>query len=462
MGRKWDKSYLRIGIMLTVTVCVCMVFYEILKARRGIFSYIGKIFSALAPVIIGIVIAFLLAPVMVYVRRGITFLCCKIKKTAVYDDVYKHTKLPALIITMLFFIGLLVGFLSLVIPSLYTSISDLVQNMPTYLQDLENWATKAFAKNARIQEWVLDGINYLKNNVFNLLKDNVMPNLDTIASKVSSGVAIGVKAIMNFFIGTIVAIYLLYGKEKLLAQMKKLIYCVFSRKAANKIMKYFSFANSVFGGFINGKIVDSIIIGILCFIFTTAVGMKYAVLVSVIVGVTNIIPFFGPFIGAVPGSLLALMDDPMHFVIFIIWIIVLQQFDGNILGPLILGDATGLPSFWVLVSILVGGGLFGVPGMILGVPVFACIYAMIAVFLRDGLAKKELSTDTADYYRLLSIDEETGEPQYREKHEVRSGMRRAKRRKLLHDKVHVIEAHKKAKQEDKSSTAAEAEENKDK
>ena len=445
MGKKWDKSYTRVGIMLTVTVCVCMVFYEILKARRGILAYIGKIFSALAPVIIGIVIAFLLAPIMVHVRRGITFLCCKIKKNAVYDEVYKHTKLPALIITMLFFIGLLAGFLSLVIPSLYTSISDLVQNMPSYLDELENWATKAFAKNPKIQDWILDGINYLKNNVFNLLKDNVMPNLDTIASKVSSGVLLGVKAIMNFFIGTIVAIYLLYGKEKLLAQMKKLIYCVFSRKTANKIMKYFSFANNVFGGFINGKIVDSIIIGVLCFIFTTAVGMKYAVLVSVIVGVTNIIPFFGPFIGAVPGSLLALMDDPMHFVIFIIWIIVLQQFDGNILGPLILGDATGLPSFWVLVSILVGGGLFGVPGMILGVPVFACIYAMIAVFLRDGLAKKELSTDTEDYYRLESIDEETGERKYKEKHEVRSGARRAQRKKLLHDKIHVIEAHKKVK-----------------
>jgi predicted PurR-regulated permease PerM len=156
------------------------------------------------------------------------------------------------------------------------------------------------------------------------------------------------------------------------------IYCLFSKKTGNKIMEGCSYANVVFGGFINGKILDSCIIGIICFIFTSAVHMRYAVLISVVVGVTNIIPFFGPFIGAVPGALLALMDDPIMFVVFIIWIIVLQQFDGNILGPLILGDATGISGIWVLLAILVGGDLFGVAGMILGICVSVCIFRSTA------------------------------------------------------------------------------------
>ena len=201
-----------------------------------------------------------------------------------------------------------------------------------------------------------------------------------------------------------------------------------------------SYANVVFGGFINGKILDSCIIGIICFIFTSAVHMRYAVLISVVVGVTNIIPFFGPFIGAVPGALLALMDDPIMFVIFVIWIIVLQQFDGNILGPLILGDATGISGIWVLLAILVGGDLFGVPGMILGVPVFACLYAFFAVQLRDKLRAKEYSSRTEDYIRLKKFDDETGEPIYRERHDERKTLRESRLKQVFRrwmEKMHL-------------------------
>ena len=184
--------------------------------------------------------------------------------------------------------------------------------------------------------------------------------------------------------------------------------------------------------FINGMILDSIIIGILCYVFTSAVGMEYAVLMSVIVGVTNIIPFFGPFIGAIPGALLALMDDPLMFVVFVVFVLCLQQFDGNILGPLILGDSTGLSGMWVLVAILVGGDLFGVGGMILGVPVFACIYAFIAVQLRDGLREKNLSSNTEDYFRLKGFDEETGEPIYRKKHDfARRSVKKRKKKSMF-------------------------------
>ena len=436
MGKKWNKNYIQLGVVLTASICACILFYEVIKQWRSILGWFGKLFSAMTPVIIGLVIAFLINPIMIFLRRGITFLVSKHYKNRDYDAIYKKTKIPALILTVILFVGALTGFLYLVIPSLYTSIADLVKQMPDYLQSMQDWIDKMFSKNAMLEGRLSNIVNYLETNVFSIIQDKIMPNLDTIALKISSGVVVGVKAVFNFFVGLIVAIYLLVSKDTLIAQGKKMIYLIFSRKSGNNVMKALRYANSVFGGFINGKIIDSIIIGIFCFIFTSVIGMRYAVLISVIVGITNIIPFFGPFIGAVPGSLLALMDDPIFFVIFVVWIIVLQQFDGNILGPLILGDATGLSSIWILIAILVGGDMFGIVGMVIGVPIFACLYAFIAVQLRDGLRRKNLSSKTEDYYYLMGFDDETGEPVYAEKHEKRRSLRQMKRKMLFREKFH--------------------------
>lgn len=436
MGKKWDRNIVRIGVTFTISVCICILFGKLVEGWGSIWGYLGKIVSALAPVIIGLIIAFLLNPIMIYIRRGLSFLISKKMKKGDYDTVYRKTKVPSLILTLILFLGLLTGFLWLVIPRIYESLKDLGRNMSGYLENAQNWVEKMFAKNEMLEGRLSEIIKYVEDNVVSIFENTIMPNLDTIAQKVSSGVVIGVKAVLNFFIGLIVCIYLLLSKDVLLAQAKKIIYCVFSKRTGNKILQGASYANSVFGGFINGKIIDSIIIGIICFIFTEAVDMEYAVLISVTVGITNVIPFFGPFIGAVPGALLALMDDPIMFIVFIIWIIVLQQFDGNILGPLILGDATGLSGIWVLVAILVGGDLFGVAGMILGVPVFACIYAFFAVQLRDGLRKRNLSSHTEDYVHLSGFDEETGVPVYRDKHEKRRTLRQKRRRLLLQRRNH--------------------------
>lgn len=429
MGQKWNKNIIRAGVVFTVSVCICILFAHVVEGWRVIVSTIGKIFSAMAPITIGFIIAFMLNPIMIYIRRGLAFLYTKIWKNKSYNVLYHKTKVPALILTLAFFIGILSGFLWLVIPQIKVSITNLAANMSDYLNDAQSWVERVFAKNEYLEGKLSDAINYVQNNVMTIVEDKVIPNIDTIMVQISSGVIVGVKAVLNFFIGLIVTVYLLGSKDVLIAQGKKIIYCIFSKKHGNKILEGLSYANSVFGGFINGKILDSIIIGIICFIFTSIINMEYALLISVIVGVTNIIPFFGPFIGAVPGALLALMDDPIMFVIFIIWILVLQQFDGNILGPLILGDSTGISGIWVLVAILVGGDLFGVPGMILGVPVFACIYAFFAVQLRDGLRAKKMSSKTEDYFRLTGFDEETGEPQYAAKLYGRRSLKKKKRKK---------------------------------
>jgi predicted PurR-regulated permease PerM len=237
-----------------------------------------------------------------------------------------------------------------------------------------------------------------------------MPNLDSIIAKVSSGVMGGIKFIINLFVGIIVAVYILATKDQLAAQGKKIIYCLFSKKTGNIVLDALDSVNSIFGGFINGKIIDSLIIGVICAVFCTAVKMPYAVLISVVVGITNIVPVFGPFIGAIPSALLVLVEDPSMCLMFIIFIILLQQIDGNVIGPLILGDSTGLSGLWIMFAILAGGNLFGLAGMILGVPIFACLYTFVAVLIGHKLQKKGLTSDTEYYLTLRRFDEETGEP----------------------------------------------------
>ena len=206
-----------------------------------------------------------------------------------------------------------------------------------------------------------------------------------------------VLALKNFLLGIIVSIYLLLSKETLLAQVKKTILALFNKKTCEKTFMIYHKSNGLFIGFITGKIIDSLIIGILCFIGMTIFKMPYSVLISVIIGVTNIIPFFGPFIGAIPSALLILLAKPSFLLPFLIFVFVLQQFDGNILGPRILGDSTGLPAFWVLFSIFLGGGLFGFVGMLLGVPTFALVYALFRTFIEHRLESKNLPKETDAY-----------------------------------------------------------------
>ena len=388
MNNKWNKNILQLGVMLALAGCACILFAEVIKQWKSIFAFFGNVISAMTPIIIGLVIAFMLNPIMIYIRRGLSFLICKIRKEAEYDTIYRKVKVPALILTVLLFLGLLVGLLWLVIPRVYESLTDLVNSTEDYINSAEAWIKKVFAQNQMIEDKLSQVLDYAEKNVFTILKDKIMPNLDTIVKTLSSGVVVGIKAVMNFFIGLIVMIYLLMSKDVLLAQCKKVIYCLFPKKTGNKIMEGCSYANVVFGGFINGKILDSCIIGIICFIFTSAVHMRYAVLISVVVGVTNIIPFFGPFIGAIPCALLLLLgSNPWDALYFLIFIVILQQVDGNIIGPKILGNTTGVSSFWVLFSILLFGGLWGLVGMVIAVPLFGVIYDIIRKLTARGLKR---------------------------------------------------------------------------
>lgn len=292
----------------------------------------------------------------------------------------------AIVLAYVLAIVLVALLLSFVIPQLVQSVMALVDNAGSYLNGL-NTFVQGLSEQFKLDEELLDTmmLSYkdLMQQAANILK-GVLPQLLNYSMAVGSGVVSALTAL-------IASIYMLVGKEKLLSQLRKVVYAFLPLPRATRVLDVCSHANRVFTGFINGKLIDSAIIGVICFVCTSLFGIQFALLISVVVGVTNIIPFFGPFIGAVPCVMILLMVNPIQALEFGIFVIVLQQFDGNILGPKILGDSTGLSAIWVLVAIIVGGGLFGFVGMVVGVPAFAVLYSLTSDFLAARLKAKNIN-----------------------------------------------------------------------
>ena len=293
-----------------------------------------------------------------------------------------------------------------VVPELAKSIYDLVMNLPIQITDfvkrIETIQVENTTINQILKEAVIRGTEMLENWV----QTDLLKQTNLLVTGLTTSVINVVNVLFDVVLGIFVSVYALYGKEEFLAQGRKIIYAVMSPKRANLTLHICRKTNTIFGGFIIGKIIDSAIIGVLCFIGVSVLKMPYALLVSVFVGVTNVIPYFGPFIGAIPCAILILIVDPLKGLYFIIFIFLLQQLDGNLIGPTILGDSTGLSAFWVLFSILVFGGLFGVVGMIVGVPTFAVFYYVMNLFLRHKLEKKNLPIDTELYMKNSYVDDE--------------------------------------------------------
>ncbi len=356
----------------------------------------------LAPVIYGAVMAYLLTPV--YNR-------CVVKSKPVFTKWIKSEKRGktlakglGTIVSVVVLIVIVVGLFSMVIPEVIRSIQNAVNGLPENMRNLSIWISQVLEDNPEAEQIAINSLNRLAEWAQGVLE----PNLDKILGilgNLSLGVISLIVWIKNLLIGLIVMIYLLNIKDQFVALAKKIAYGLFSIEWANRIVKETRFIHKVFGGFIIGKIVDSLIIGIMCFVCLSFMKMPYTLLVSVIVGVTNVIPFFGPFIGAIPSAFLILLVSPLQCLYFLIFILLLQQFDGNILGPKILGDSTGVSSFWVLFSILLFGGLFGFVGMIIGVPTFAVIYRLIGDFINSKLRKRNLSVRTDDYQELDYVEE---------------------------------------------------------
>lgn len=398
MRMNFNKKYNTLFCYILIVIALSMLMVLAIFKFSSVAAVLKTIVSVLMPIIIGCIIAFLINPMMKFTERIFNNVIFKKKPHP------KLTKNFSLVISCLVFLVIVVGIIWVVIPQLANSLSDIVGNMTTLYNKTSDWILDAVKDYPNLKSKLTEQLTKLYANL-----DKVIEQIQPMLGNIWTGALNLLTFVKNFIIGFIISVYILANKELFFAQLKKLVMATFSRKASNKIFKVSSQCNKIFSGFLTGKLIDSLIIGLLCFILMTILGMDYTTMISVIIGVTNIIPFFGPFIGAVPSALLLFLISPKQALIFIIMIIVLQQFDGNILGPKILGDSTGLPAFWVLISILIGGGLFGFVGMIFAVPTFALIYSMFSEHINEKLDKKNLPTKTSYYHdnKALNLTEHT-------------------------------------------------------
>lgn len=398
------RRYLYWGVtaFLVIAASVALIFLVIkIDQVKAVVSMVAAI---LAPITYGAVLAYLLTPVFNWTRDHVT----RWLKPVIAQEKIRHGVARAVATTasIVMLTIIVVGLFSMLIPQLISSVMSIVEALPANVNNLQLWLQRVLADNPELEHQVMENyggaVTYLQNWVTN----DMVPTLTRIIGGLSSGLFSILNTLKNVLIGIIVMVYLLNMKEKLVTQAKMIVYSAFPLMPANKIVEEFRFAHHVFGGFIIGKLLDSLIIGIMCFVLLSWMNMPYVLLVSVIVGVTNVIPFFGPFIGAIPSAFLILLVSPMKCLYFIGFIFLLQQFDGNILGPKILGDSTGISSFWVLFSILLFGGLFGFVGMIIGVPTFAVFYKLVTELVTYLLGRRRLSVDIGEYESLDHIDEE--------------------------------------------------------
>lgn len=408
MKFKLNNKYVRWGVTAFLVIAAAILFCYFVFHSTNILAGLDTLTHILMPVVVGLAMAYLLSPVLNYIERKIIIPVCKIcgiKKSKRRDSIVRGI---SVFLTAFVFVALIYLLFYMLISQLVPSIQNIINNFDSYTGNVMNWINRILDDNPEVRNYALQTV------------DKYSEQLDAVIRQLPSNAGVWLRTVTNtatnilsmlwdFIIGFIISIYVMISKEKFIAQGKKVIYALFERDTANIVISNFRFTHKTFIGFLGGKIADSIIIGLLCFIGVTLMRTPYGALISVIIGVTNVIPFFGPYLGAIPSAFLILIVDPMHplnCVYFLIFILVLQQFDGNILGPKILGSSTGLTSFWVIFAITFFGGLFGVIGMIVGVPIFAVIYAAIKSVVNSALVKKELPTETEKYEKLEYVDDE--------------------------------------------------------
>ena len=402
MKVKVKSKYVRAGLTLFTSGLALIVAYYIIHNTDSIGRGISTINGILMPFYMGIIMAYLLCPIYNWtVRRVYHNLDRRLPKKT---TAYKFARFSGTVISLGVLIVAIAGFCVLVIPDLIDSILGIIAIIPDTVARLNRWFTVHIQENPELVDLLQDNLKTLTDNLLVWIQERVQPMVETLLNGVSIGIVGTFRGVLNVFIALIICVYILNSKEMFQAQTKKLILAVFKPAWAEELFELGRLSNRTFGGFINGKIIDSIIIGVICFVVMSLMGLPLATLISVIVGITNVIPFFGPFIGAIPSIVLLLIIDPIAALKFAIMVLVLQQVDGNIIGPKILGDTTGLASFWVMFAIIVGGGLFGFVGMILGVPLFAIFYVYVARFVNTRLGKKGMQTDTAVYEEFTKYD----------------------------------------------------------
>lgn len=406
MKFRWDKKYLHWGITAFCVIAAGICFYYLLFFGSSLFNTLKKLYVIIMPVVYGLILSYFMTPILNGIETKLLYPLCnkiKIKQSA---KIKKLIRMISMILTIVIVFTVLYAFFSVVIPEIIYSIQNIIEQFPTYVNTITAWIARVLEDNPEMETVVTDLFNTYSTKIGEWLNSSLMPELNALIKSLSLSVINFLTSLWNLLIGFIISIYIMGSKELFAGQAKKVIYAFFDIKLANSIIKNIRFTHHTFGGFLSGKLLDSLIIGCICFMIMSIMDMPYTVLISLIIGVTNVIPFFGPYLGAIPSAFLVLLVDPKQCLYFIIFIFLLQQFDGNFLGPKILGDSTGLSSFWVIFAITFFGGILGVLGMFIGVPLFAVIYAAIKSLVERNLIKKNLSINTDDYLNVGHIEDD--------------------------------------------------------
>ncbi len=427
----WNKKYTTVAAYCLGVIAISVLFvvfvFKFDSFAQG-FSWVG---SVAAPIICGIIIAYILNPLVDVIERKLfgkmlrtkpgtdSLVIKQLRKSPVAntkmvkglekraptmeEKIKKRRTLVrvlSIVVAYVIVLAALTGIVIAVVPSVAKSVIDLADQMPLYVEKADEWLQETFANNPDLVKYISGEISGLTDLVTKFA-DMVKPMSSDIIGNISSGLFKAASAVFtalkNMVIGLVIAIYLLFSKERLLAQIKKMVFAMIKPEKARRLFTTASKSNVIFKQYIVSNLIDALIIFVCMMIGMLVMGMPYPMLIAVVCGVTNLIPFFGPFIGAIPSGFLILLVDPIKVIWFAIFVLVLQQLDGNVLKPLLFGESMGLPAIWVLVSIIVGGGLFGIPGMLLGTPVFAVFYMLFAEYVKDRLERKSMPSSTDCY-----------------------------------------------------------------
>lgn len=389
MKLDFNRKYTTIAVYAFLVIAAGLLFQNIVNDFPPLTRYFNKIGDLLLPFVVGGALAYILNPILNWIEM-------KLFPVIFRDKVSRKARRALSVLLSYLFMLLVIGvFALIVVPQIYDSIMSLINRSSTYVKTVEDFLNSLIATYGsnelvkQVLQKIYDSAETIFRQGYQLIGD-VVPMIANIAIGLTN-------SLFDTIMGLIISVYSLLMKETFAAQIKKLLSAFCSRNFVDTFLSIAHDSNQIFCGFISGKIVDSFIIGVICFVGTTLMNTPYAMLVSVIVGVTNIIPYFGPFIGAIPSILLILLVNPLQALYFSIFILALQQLDGNVIGPKILGDSTGLSAFWVVFSVTFFGGMFGFVGMLIGVPTFAVIYNLISRFAAYCLHKKGMPTNTEAY-----------------------------------------------------------------
>lgn len=400
-----NNTYFKLGLTVFLTVIAILTVYDALFGAHKTGVYINSAVAIITPILYGCAIAYLLSPIVDILEHTI------LKRWAAPGFETRKpvgwVRVVSVLITFLILLAALGIMLYILLPEVGASFLQLIDNIPGYAAAVDAFFTDV--NNVQLPESVMNWAHSMYDQVMAKLDSMNTVDLGGVFSAVSGGV-VGVVGVLSVFtnlvVGIVVAAYMLGMKERLAAQCKKIVCALCKKEHVGKVLDSAHYIDDVFGGFIRGNILVSTLIGVICFVALEIMGIPYAPLLAVLLGVTNLIPFFGPFLGAIPSCILIFLVSPIKCLYFIIFILILQQLDGNILTPRILGQSTGLASLWVIVAILIGGGLFGPIGMLLGCPAFAIIYTFFRALLGKNLRKKNMPLDT-DAYRPSGLPDRT-------------------------------------------------------